>query len=114
MKYKLTVKEYCQLLEQEVALLEGKTEYYKGIPFHLDKANGYNGQQVHIHVDKYAWNQDGTRSHTRKWPNKEPSKAIKRLAAEKLGIDINLLESMMDLYLYSEQDIDDEMGLILD
>ena len=62
----------------------------------------------------YAWNQDGSRSHTGRWPSKEPSRAIKQIAATQLGISMDLLESYMDEMLISEPIQDEELELLLE
>lgn len=118
MRYKISVSEYCLLLEREVLLTEGRTNRTRDITFRLDSPNAYANQQIHVHVDQknlhYAWNQDGSRSHTNRWPNKEPSKAIKQIAADQLGISMDLLESYMDEMLISEPVEDDDLELLLE
>ncbi len=111
MRYQITVKEFCYLLEQGLILTEGKSYKSHGITFRLDTPNAYANQQIHVHVDQknlhYAWNQDGSRSHVGRWPNKEPSRAIKQIAADQLGISMSMLENYMDSFLVCDE-IDDE------
>ena len=117
-QFKITIRDFCNLLEQEYILTEGQKGKSKNITFRLDKPNAYANQQIHVHVDQnklhYAWNQDGSRSHTGRWPSKEPSRAIKQIAADQLGISMDLLESYMDLVLISDLVEDEELELLLE
>ena len=100
-EYKIKLKDLCHLIDEEIIsedmiITEGKSWIEKGFKVRIDAPNGYDGQQRHIHVGQYAWNQDGSRSHKGSWPNAEPTKAAKSIAAKGLNIDIKALESHMD------------------
>lgn len=103
MRYEISLYDFCKLIESGAisVLTEGKSGTSHGISFRVDSPNGYPGQQVNVHVDRYAWNKDGSRSHAGKWPNRQPSAKIKQIAATQLGIDVSLLEQY-DFMLYSE------------
>ena len=103
MRYEISLYDFCKLIENGTisVLTEGKSGVSHGISFRVDSPNGYPGQQVHVHVGKYAWNKDGSRSHAGKWPNRQPSAKIKQIAATQLGVDVSLLEQY-NFTLYSE------------
>lgn len=95
MQYKIKIRDFLNLLEGHI-ITEGRSWTEKGINVRIDSPNGYEGQQKHIHVGNFAWNQDGSRSHTGSWPNYEPTNRVKLIAAKGLGIDMNMLESYLD------------------
>lgn len=94
----ISVRDFCNLLEDGVILInESKSGVLKGIPYRIDPpGDAYAGQQRHIHIGDYTWNVDGSRSHESRWPSRAPSKRIKSVAAQMLGLDIGLLESYYD------------------
>ena len=114
MRHEISLYDFCKLIENgKISVLtEGKCGTLHGISFRVDSPNGYPGQQVHVHVDKYAWNKDGSRSHVGKWPNRQPTAAIKQIAADKLGIDVRMLEQY-NFMLYSE-DAKSEEQIVLE
>ncbi|MBQ6777976.1 MAG: hypothetical protein IJP51_00585 [Acidaminococcaceae bacterium] len=98
MSFEISVRDFCNLLEDGLILVnESKSGVLNGIPYRIDPPGAaFAGQQKHIHIDDYTWNVDGSRSHESRWPSRAPSKRIKSVAAQMLGIDISLLESYYD------------------
>lgn len=98
MDFNISVRDFCTLLEDGLIIIsESKSGRINGIPYRIDPPGAaYDSQQKHIHIDKYVWNVDGSRSHVSRWPNRAPTNSIKRLAAQLLGIDVSLLENYYD------------------
>ena len=127
MQYKMKVRDFCSLLEQELIKLpeenrtalsmvtEGKTWTEKGMKLRLDSPNAYEGQQKHIHVmtkkAEFVWNVDGSKSHEGRWSG-TPSNKVRMAAARGLGVDANLLENYLDYDLIIETD--DDFKLVLE
>ena len=81
-------------IEENQRLQEGsRSGVRNGVRYRLDPPSAYAKQQYHVHANDYAWNIDGSRSHRSRWPNQEPSRRIKQVAADLLGIAVELLES---------------------
>lgn len=91
MRISLSIRDFCNLIPID-SLEEQKQGIDHGIRYRVDSPTGYKGQQYHIHVGDYTWNIDGSRSHSSRWPNQEPTRMQKKIAAKHLGISIDLLE----------------------
>lgn len=89
--FEISVRDFCTLLELDL-IKESKQGTLNGIYYRLDSPNAYTNQQKHVHIGDYVWNLDGSRSHTSKWPNKEPTKKIRNVAAKVLDVDVTILE----------------------
>ncbi len=81
MSYKITMGDFLKLVDQGMIVTEGKSWTEKGLKCRIDPPNGYAGKQRHIHVGKFAWNQDGSRSHEGCWGNSEPTNRARQIAA---------------------------------
>lgn len=112
MSYNIALSDFIHFIDQDVIITEGKSWTEKGLKCRIDPPNGYSGQQRHIHVGKFVWNQDGSRSHEGRWVNSEPAKRAQQMAAKGLGIDIEMLESCMDWMVIVEPE--EELQQILE
>ena len=96
MHFEISARDFCYLLENEVIITESKQGIIKGIPYRVDPPNAYANQQKHVHIGDYTWNLDGSRSHQSRWPNAEPSKKIRAVAAQALNVNMSILEQYLD------------------
>lgn len=83
----------ASIIDREL-LQEGRNGIQNGIEYRFDPPNAYAKQQYHVHIGDYAWNIDGTRSHRSRWPSHEPTRRIKQVAADQLGISVEMLERL--------------------
>lgn len=98
MYFEISVRDFCTLIEDGLIIInESKFGKVNGISYRIDPPGAaYDSQQKHIHIDNYVWNADGSRSHVSRWPDRAPSKRVKSIAANLLGIDVKLLENYYD------------------
>ncbi len=95
-EFVISLKEFCFLMDDEYATIqEGLSGMYKNVQYRIDAGNAYSGQQKHVHVGPYAWQQDGSRSHASQWPSAQPTRKQKQAAAFALNIDVSMLESYL-------------------
>lgn len=95
MNINMSLSDFCNLIS--ISNLEERRQGSEnGILYRVDSPTAYKNQQYHIHVGDYAWNIDGSRSHSSRWPNHEPTRRQKQVAANHLGISIDILEQYIN------------------